>query len=568
MKMKGKIITYVLLPMFFILLVSCTLGFATVRTICADVVKNGLQASAIAIKDTLYMIDETEHFRLEGDQLYKGHVNVSESTMLVDSITEKTGIVATVFYGDTRYMTSILKEDGSRLVGTQASEVVVEHVLSYKEDYFVKGIDINGSNYYAYYMPLYHTAYESGSPVGMIFTGMPEADVNKVATSIVVTIAILVAVVSTISFVVVYFSISKMTKALDASVKALDRMAEGDLATEIDRKYLKRKDELGRMFRAMINLRGVMQDVIGAIVEQSGSVHTAAQQINQSTDQTAKAIGQVDMAVGEISMGATSQASETQKATENVIIMGEMIEQTKSEVADLRDHALDMQQAGKLANQTLDELGEINRKTKKAINVIYGQTHTTNESALRIQQVTQMISEIAEETNLLSLNAAIEAARAGEQGRGFAVVASQIQKLAEQSNASTDEIASIVNELIEDSKQAVETMDDVKKIMEEQDAKVGRTGVVFGEVMSGINASIRSVEEINSRTEKLDAARANVIDIVQNLTAIAEENAASTQETSASVTEVNAIVEDIAQNAVHMNGFADKLREKVDVFKV
>ena len=272
------------------------------------------------------------------------------------------------------------------------------------------------------------------------------------------------------------------------------------------------------------------------------------------------------MAVSEISEGATSQATETQSATENVIIMGEMVEQTREEVETLLAHAEEMKAAGDVATQALDELDEINGQTKKAIDVIYEQTHTTNESALRIREVTKMITGIAEETNLLSLNASIEAARAGEQGRGFAVVAAQIQKLAEQSNASTKEIAQIINVLMEDSEKAVTTMNEVKEIMDAQNEKVVRAGEAFSQVKAGIDASIKGVEAIEEKTIKLDDARANVIDIVQNLTAIAEENAAATEETSASVTEVTAIVEDIAQNAQKMNTYATELKDKTNVF--
>ena len=375
-------------------------------------------------------------------------------------------------------------------------------------------------------------------------------------------------VVYLVTILVEISGISKLSKELNDAIKSLDQLAEGNLRANIRKDALKRKDEISRIVRAIMNLRGQMSDVIGAIVEQSDSVQSTAQQISSGTEQTANAIGQVDVAVGEISDGATSQATETQRATENVIVMGDMIEQTRDEVNALKEHAQDMKAAGDMATQTLAELEAINQKTKNAIEVIYKQTNTTNASALRIQEVTKMITGIAEETNLLSLNAAIEAARAGEQGRGFAVVASQIQKLAEQSNASTEEIAKIINVLISDAERAVETMNDVKEIMEEQSQKVERTDQAFEKVRSGISASLHGVEKITEKTEKLDAARSNVIDIVQSLTAIAEENAAATEETSASVTEVTAIVEDIAQSAVHMTEFADCLREKINVFQV
>lgn len=160
---------------------------------------------------------------------------------------------------------------------------------------------------------------------------------------------------------------------------------------------------------------------------------------------------QVEKAVSEIAEGATSQAGETQKATESVITIGNMVEETASEAGRLHDNTDVIKNLGSEANSTLAGLTEINRKTKEAIEIISRQTNTTNESALKIREATALITSIATETNLLSLNASIEAARAGEQGRGFAVVASQIQKLAEQSNESAKTIEHIVSALINDS---------------------------------------------------------------------------------------------------------------------
>ena len=108
--------------------------------------------------------------------------------------------------------------------------------------------------------------------------------------------------------------------------------------------------------------------------------------------------------------------------------MGSMIEENNLEMEDLHRTAESMYTSSEVAAETLDTMNEVNRKAQEAIDLIYEQTNTTNESVIKIKAAITLITSIAEETNLLSLNAAIEAARAGEQGRGFAVVAEQIQK--------------------------------------------------------------------------------------------------------------------------------------------
>ena len=248
--------------------------------------------------------------------------------------------------------------------------------------------------------------------------------------------------------------------------------------------------------------------------------------------------------------------------------MGNMLEETNQEVRNLMDNADNMRKASDEASTTLSDLEKINQQAKDAIDVIYEQTNTTNESALKIREATSLITSIAEETNLLSLNASIEAARAGEQGRGFAVVASQIQKLAEQSNDSARQIEAIIDSLISDSQKAVETMGEVKEIMNSQNENVEKTNSIFTQVKEGIFNSIDGVNKIADKTQKLDEARVNVVDVVQNLTAIAQENAASTEETSASVTEVSNIIYSISENATQLKEVANGLEENMNIFKI
>ena len=564
MKLRFKIAMYVLVPLLVVAGVVSTMGYKQTVDINALTIEQGLKATAVSIQDTLHLLDEGKPFEVKDGALWKGDVNVTEHTEIVDDIMAESSVAVTIFYGDTRYATSLTDAEGNRLIGSQADPEVVEAVITNGGEYINEDLVIEGVAYYGYYRPLWND--EHTEIVGIVFTGMDKVHADEGALTIITNMMVLIGGVSLIAFIISFISISKMTRDLGLSVKALDSLANGNLNADVDRRALKRRDEIGKLMRAVLNLRGQMKEVIGAIIEKSDAVQLSAEQIDEQTNEGAKAIGQVDMAVSEISEGATSQATETQSATENVIVMGEMVEQTREEVETLLAHAEEMQAAGDMATQALDELDEINGQTKKAIEVIYEQTHTTNESALRIRDVTKMITGIAEETNLLSLNASIEAARAGEQGRGFAVVAAQIQKLAEQSNASTKEIAQIVNVLIDDSKKAVETMNEVKEIMDAQNEKVEKAGEAFSQVKAGIDASIKGVESIEEKTIKLDDARANVIDIVQNLTAIAEENAAATQETSASVTEVTAIVEDIAENAQKMNTYATELKDKTNVF--
>lgn len=385
--------------------------------------------------------------------------------------------------------------------------------------------------------------------------------VNREITVVIVAGIIFGTVIGIIVSMIIIKPIKMLNKGVN-NLSTLDFRASGN-----EEKLAKRKDETGEMARSIFAMRESLMNLTMQLKDESNVLNEVADGLTVNTQETSSTVEQVERAVGEIATGANSQAEETQKATENVILIGTMVEETVGQVEKLSANAQAMQKAGNEAIETLKQLDATNDKTKEAIDKIYQQTHTTNESALKIKEATTIIADIAEETNLLSLNASIEAARAGEQGRGFAVVAAQIQKLAEQSNESARLIEEITDSLIRDSEEAVETMDAVREIIDEQSANVEKTGEGFAEVKVGIDHSIESVEMIAGSMEKLDGARVKVVDVVQNLTAIAEENAASTQETLASVTEVAASTENVSGQAVGLKDVAVQLDNSINVFK-
>lgn len=359
----------------------------------------------------------------------------------------------------------------------------------------------------------------------------------------------------------------RIVKPIERITLIIAQLAELDFSENKWQAYVsKRKDETGIMGRAIDILRKELTGITRKITDSSNKLYAASNTMSSSAQETSISVEQVEKAISEISQGATSQAQETQTATENVILMGNMINETSTEVENLRNNARTMRDASNRAIEILNDLNQINRQTKEAIQVIYEQTNTTNESAMKIKEATDMISNIAEETNLLSLNASIEAARAGEQGRGFAVVAGQIQKLADQSDESARQIDEIINSLIADSEKSVETMEDVKAVIEKQNENVANTENAFMDVKDGIDKSIGGIRAIVEKTEKLDGAIGKVVDVVQNLTAIAQENAASTEETSASAAEAGSIVESIADNAKQLNVIAGEMEESIKRF--
>lgn len=403
----------------------------------------------------------------------------------------------------------------------------------------------------------------------LLIISADKAEITSDIQSILLKTLLSTLIAFVICVVIALFCSAIITKPIKEMAEIADRFSTLDLREDDRRERIgQRRDEVGLLGRSIGGVREQFHAIVTEIKTQSNNIHTTAASLDEHTKETLNNIEQVERAVYEIAEGASSQAEDTQKATENVIRMGNMVEDTNQEVENLYLYANAMKQSGDDASKTLSNLEEINHKAKESIDLIYQQTNTTNESALKIREATELITFIAEQTNLLSLNASIEAARAGEQGRGFAVVASQIQKLAEQSNESARQIGEIITLLISDSGKAVDTMNEVMEIMEVQNKNIQQMGQQFEQLFAAIDKSNRGVGNIADRTKSLDEARVNVVDIVQNLTAIAEENAAGTQETSASVTEVNDIVSQISENVNQLRRIAEELEHRMEIFRL
>ncbi len=565
MKIQSKILMVALGPLAVLGIIIVLLSNARINTVVTDSIMIGLKSAAVAVRDTLTYVDEGDYGFDRNNKFCKGEFNISKSPELVDNIKEASDIDITIFYGNIRYMTSLLDSSDNRMIGTRAGDEVVKEVIENGNEYFSKNVDVYGEKYFGYYIPLYNN---EGTPVGMVFAGIPQADAKAQILRILLVMVGIVLATAVLAAIFLVFIVRRLVQALRKGSVALEQVAHGDLNVELDKAVLKRKDEIGNISRAIMRLKEELSGTIAVIKTQSDELNGAAAYLQNRTAETSDSLLQVERAVGEVAEGATNQAEETQTATDNVVNMGHMVEETANEADEMNQSAQNMRKLGQEAFDTLHELQRINEEAKQSIDVIYEQTNTTNQSAQKIKEATNLITSIAEETNLLSLNAAIEAARAGEQGRGFAVVASQIQKLAEQSNESAKQIEDIISDLIADSDKSVETMDIVRGIMDKQSQNVVRTDECFGEVLKGIERSIETIGGIADKAEKMNGAKVSVVDSVQNLTAIAEENAASTEETSASIIEIANAVADISARAEQLKGIADKMDESMAIFKL
>lgn len=566
MKLKQKILLISILPLVFLGLVIIVFGDKQITNVLTENIESGLRATTIAVRSTFRKLNNESYRLNENNELVKGDFNISLTPDLADGIKDATGIDVTIFYGDTRYMTSVVDASGQRITGTKAGPRAIEEVLGKGEEFFATDAIVADQEYFGYYIPLFD--FETQETVGMVFAGQPQAEAKAQILRIILLIVALVVIVGIICAVLIFITVNKMVKHLEEGVTALSQLSDGKLNIHIEDKVLNEKDEIGDICRAIEKMKENLSGIITTIKEDSAILLDASDKLRDKTDVTSEHVEQMEKAVNEIAIGAGSQAEETQDATEHIILMGNMIEETANELADLNERANSIKERGEVAIEALRELQNTNEKASQAINIIYEQTNVTNESAQKIKEATALITNIAEETNLLSLNASIEAARAGEQGRGFAVVAAQIQKLAEQSNESARQIEGIILSLIEDSDKSVVTMNEVKEIMELQSENVVNTDTQVTQLLNDVDESLVMISDVTEKTNKVNEVRSSVVDTVQNLSAIAQENAASTEETSASVTEISGIIGEIAGNAAELKGISNRMDDSMAMFEM
>lgn len=526
---------------------------------------SGLRNTAISIRSAYSALDGGEYVLNEDGDLVKGGLNITAEEELLDSFITDTDAAVTFIYGDTRMATTLIdKESGKRIIGTQVSEEVADAVLNRGEEYTSTDITINGSNYYACYIPIK----QGNEIIGMVFVGAPSQSINTFITEKARNIIIMCLIILVLVAGVVIRAAVKITNSITDMEKVVVQISHGDLTTVIDPKSLKRSDEIGVMARALRDTIDKLGRIIQNISQSSKVLMKEGSELGNMANQTSNTSDEVSHAVEEIAKGAVVQAEEIERATGLVSDMGEQIEQIAGGIQALYQISGEMQSAGKYAEDNMKQFTVSNEQTNTAIGKVAENVKKTDESVNVIADALSLITDIADETNLLSLNASIEAARAGDAGRGFAVVAAQIQKLAEESNSSALQISQIISTLSEDSANTLSVMDELGRNLKVQQEKLVDTLNRFNDVSGGIVSSNESTEQIHKQATDCNASRNSVIDIIQDLSALSQENAASTEQTTASMEELNATISLLAVSAKELQNLAVALENDIKFFKV
>ena len=551
LSIRTMLLLFALIPLITVVLI---LFFATSSIMTRNLEENTKEELMVASKS---LREYFEYDLINGIDLEDGFPEYD--TDFLDSM-HTTGIDLTIFKDNIRYMTTIYGNDGKRIEGTAASDAVWAAV-SAGNDYYSNDVVINGIDYYVYYMPLS----DGNSVRGMSFAGKPADDIKNAEKHIYLVIA-LVGFIAIAGFSVLATLISnKVSRPLVEVAKELGSLAEGD--TDISIREKSNIRETSQIMNATTKLGEVLSSSIGKIRSSTetltGTIKNTAEMASGSSD----AADQIAESMQALTQTTMTMAESVQEISDNVIQMGQMIEQAVDNVTHLNNNADAMSDANNEASECIAKMIASSERSSAAVEDITSRINTTNESIVRINEMVSLITGIASQTNLLSLNASIEAARAGEAGRGFAVVAEEIKALAEQSDVSANQIKVIVSEIGESSTKCVEQAQKVTDIISEERELLNVTKEKFSKLDSNINGSVTEIASVSGITEQLETIKETLLNSVSDLSAISEETSATNEEVAAAVNNVATNIGTVSSNTDTMNGLSSDLENAVAYFK-
>ncbi len=559
-----KLIGMSVLPVVLLGIILTIYGQANLKKSLKKEIYEGLKSVALAVQGAYDAAGNGDFTMLESGNVIKGTFVVSGNYSLVDKLSRDSGIDVSLYYGSGMVVTSLMDEGEQRMTDGTVSSEVQKTVLEQGKEYFSEDVALGTEHYYGYYMPVVG---DNGTAYGMIFTGKKSAQVEAAITADAVRMSLLSAAVIAAALLFTAVMAVSIARALKHMMDLFAKVAGGDLSETAGGKGSRRRDEIGAMLHGISSLRTSLRDMIGSIRHSAEVLMGSAEELEQVAVMTSGDADKVDRAISEISAGAASQAEETEEAMADIEKMGGIISEMTRDISDMTQITDEMGRAGEDVDRILEELSAFTKKTTDAVDRIAQQIQTTNASAQQIQKAVEMITSIADETNLLSLNASIEAARAGEQGRGFAIVATQIQKLAEQSSTSAQQIEQIIHVLINDAEATVKTMGSVVEIVASQKEKLDQTGECFETVSKGIRESLARMEHMKEQSGVLDDSRNEMIHMITSLSAISEENAAASEETASSTTQLNERVKQMTQQAAVLKELSAGLEAQIGMFQ-
>ncbi|MBU5475400.1 cache domain-containing protein [Eubacterium sp. MSJ-21] len=565
LKLQYKMLILAIIPVLVMGIVAILISNTVVKNKLLDDAKQKLKATSNAVL-AAYDQNAGDYFVNATGDVWKGAYNVSLSTPFIDDIAAKTGIEVTFFYNDTRLVTSLKDADGKRILGSKAGDFLVENVLQDGNEVFTNRVLVDGTFYFGYYVPVHQN--NSDEIIGMVFAGMPVKEIYASLNLITMIFTVAIVVILVIAVIGCLLVSRGIAKSIRNSMDVVKQISEGNLNVEIEQSMLDRKDEAGALSCNTQTLIDNLSAMIGKISNNTMTLNASSEEMNAAAGQAGNAVGNINDDLHNMLTGAVEQTGNAQNIKNSIHNMNIHLEKTLGEVDHLSDETKAMLDARNDVDKSLNQLDASNQDVMTEVENIQKQTQQNNESVEKIIAAVGYISDIADQTNLLSLNASIEAARAGETGKGFAVVAEEIGKLANQSNEASTEISELVNLLSYNSSQTMDIMDSVQDAMNDQTKKLVETANIFKQLQEHVSHVADGVDVIRDATVQLGKETDEIGKDIKNLSDIAQRNEDTVKGTISFSDEVLGTVNSVTEMSMEVSSSANDMAGVVSHFRM
>lgn len=565
LKLQYKMLILAIIPVLVMGIVAILISNTVVKNKLLDDAKQKLKATSNAVL-AAYDQNAGDYFVNATGDVWKGAYNVSLSTPFIDDIAAKTGIEVTFFYNDTRLVTSLKDADGKRILGSTAGDFLVENVLQDGNEVFTNRVLVDGTFYFGYYVPVHQN--NSDEIIGMVFAGMPVKEIYASLNLITMIFTVAILVILVIAVIGCLLVSRGIAKSIRNSMDVVKQISEGNLNVEIEQSMLDRKDEAGALSCNTQTLIDNLSAMIGKISNNTMTLNASSEEMNAAAGQAGNAVGNINDDLHNMLTGAVEQTGNAQNIKNSIHNMNIHLEKTLGEVDHLSDETKGMLDARNDVDKSLNQLDASNQDVMTEVENIQKQTQQNNESVEKIIAAVSYISDIADQTNLLSLNASIEAARAGETGKGFAVVAEEIGKLANQSNEASTEISELVNLLSYNSSQTMDIMDSVQDAMNDQTKKLVETANIFKQLQEHVSHVADGVDVIRDATVQLGKETDEIGKDIKNLSDIAQRNEDTVKGTISFSDEVLGTVNSVTEMSTEVSSSANDMAGVVSHFRM
>lgn len=565
LKLQYKMLILAIIPVLVMGIVAILISNTVVKNKLLDDAKQKLKATSNAVL-AAYDQNAGDYFVNATGDVWKGAYNVSLSTPFIDDIAAKTGIEITFFYNDTRLVTSLKDADGKRILGSKAGDFLVENVLKDGNEVFTNRVLVDGTFYFGYYVPVHQN--NSDEIIGMVFAGMPVKEIYASLNLITMIFTVAIVVILVIAVIGCLLVSRGIAKSIQSSMDVVKQISEGNLNVEIEQSMLDRKDEAGALSCNTQTLIDSLSAMIGKISNNTMTLNASSEEMNAAAGQAGNAVGNINDDLHNMLTGAVEQTGNAQNIKNSIHNMNIHLEKTLGEVDHLSDETKAMLDARNDVDKSLNQLDASNQDVMTEVENIQKQTQQNNESVEKIIAAVSYISDIADQTNLLSLNASIEAARAGETGKGFAVVAEEIGKLANQSNEASTEISELVNLLSYNSNQTMDIMDSVQDAMNDQTKKLVETANIFKQLQEHVSHVADGVDVIRDATVQLGKETDEIGKDIKNLSDIAQRNEDTVKGTISFSDEVLGTVNSVTEMSTEVSSSANDMAGVVSHFRM